>query len=159
MKLGAGAAFTVSESVVVFVKLPDVPVMMTVASPVVAVPLAVNVNVLVLVAGFGLNAAVRPVGRPDADKVTLLLKPFCGVTVIVLMPLAPCVIVRLVGETERVKFGVGGAGVVMATLSKVAVAGDVVLPLFTPRPTSTFCPMVIVWLAPTGTHVTPSAEA
>ena len=112
--------------VAVFDKLPDVPVMMTVAGPVAAVPLAVNVNVLVTVVGFGLKEAVTPFGRTEVDKVTLPLNPFCGVTLIVLVPPAPWVIVRLVGEVERVKFGVGGAGVVKETLSKVAVAEDVV---------------------------------
>jgi hypothetical protein len=75
--------------VVLFVKLPEVPVMVTVTVPVVAVLLAVSVKVLVVVAGFVLNAAVTPLGKPEADKVTLPLKPFCGVTVIVLVPLAP----------------------------------------------------------------------
>lgn len=77
------------ESVVVLIKLPELPVMITVAVPVAAVPLAVSVNVLVLVVGFGLNEAVTPLGRADADKVTLPLKPFCGVTLIVLVPLLP----------------------------------------------------------------------
>ena len=62
--------------VVVCVKLPEVPVMVTVAVPVLAVPLVVNVNTLVAVAGFGLNDALTPLGRPDVDKVTLPLKPF-----------------------------------------------------------------------------------
>jgi hypothetical protein len=92
---------TVRVIVADFVKLPDVPVMVTVAVPVVAVPLAVNVNVLVAVAGFGLNDAVTPLGRPDADKVTAPLKPFCAVTVIVLVPLAPCAMLRVVGDAER----------------------------------------------------------
>ena len=61
---------------VVFVKLPDVPAMVTVAVPVVAVPLAVRVNVLVLVVLLGLNDAVTPPGKPDADKLTVPLKPF-----------------------------------------------------------------------------------
>ncbi len=60
----------------VFVKLPDVPVMVTVTVPVVAVSLAVRVNVLVLVVLLGLNDAVTPLGRPDADKLTVPLKPF-----------------------------------------------------------------------------------
>ena len=77
------------ESVVVLIKLPEVPVMITVAVPVAAVPLVVSVNVLVVVAGFVLNAAVTPLGKPEADKVTLPLKPFCGVTVMVLVPPAP----------------------------------------------------------------------
>jgi len=61
---------------VVCVKLPEVPVMVTVTVPVVAVLLAVSVKVLVAVAGFGLKDAVTPVGKPEADKLTLPLKPF-----------------------------------------------------------------------------------
>ncbi len=87
------------------VKLPDVPVIVTVTVPVVAVLLAVSVKVLEVVAGFGLKDAVTPLGRPDGDKLTLPLKPFCGVIVIVLVPLAPCVMLRLLGDVERVKFG------------------------------------------------------
>ena len=86
---------------VLLVKPPDVPVMATKAVPVVAVLLVVSVKVLVAVAGLGLNEAVTPLGRPDADKLTLPLKPFCGVTVMVLVPLAPCVIVTLLGDAER----------------------------------------------------------
>ncbi len=89
---------------VVFVKLPDVPERVTVTVPVAAVLLAVSVNVLVLAVLLGLNDAVTPLGRPDADKLTLPLKPFCGVTVMVLTPLAPCVMLRLLGDAERVKF-------------------------------------------------------
>jgi hypothetical protein len=66
------------------------------------VPLAASVNVLVAVAGLGLNDAVTPLGRPDADRPTLPLKPFCGVTVTVLVPLAPCMMLRLPGDAERV---------------------------------------------------------
>jgi hypothetical protein len=94
-------AWTVRKTVVVFVKLPEVPVTVTVAVPVAAVLLAVSVNVLVLAVLLGLNDAVRPLGRPDADKLTLPLKPFCGVTVIVLVPALPCVIVKLLGDAER----------------------------------------------------------
>jgi len=36
-----------------------------------------------------LNDAVTPVGRPDATRVTLPVKPFCGVTVMVAEPLDP----------------------------------------------------------------------
>jgi hypothetical protein len=100
VKLGTGSGFTVREMVVEFVKLPEVPVMITVTVPVAAVPLAVSVNVLVLVVLVGLKEAVTPLGRPEADKLTLPLKPFCGVTVMVLAPLAPWVSVKLLGEAE-----------------------------------------------------------
>jgi hypothetical protein len=80
----------------------------TAAVPTVAVLLAVNVNVLVVVAGFGLKDAVTPLDSPEAEKVTPPLKPFCGVTVIVLEPPVPCVMLRLLGDAEMEKFG-GGA--------------------------------------------------
>ena len=70
-------------------KLPDEPVTVTVAVPVVAVPLAVSVKVLVFVVLGGLNDAVTPLGKPEADRLTLPLKPFCGVTAMVLVPEAP----------------------------------------------------------------------
>jgi len=98
----------VRERVVVFVKLPEVPMMVTVKVPVVAVPPAVSV--LVFAVMLGLNDAVTPLGRPDADKLTLALNPFCGVTVSVLAPLAPCAIVKLLGDADSVKFG--GAAIV-----------------------------------------------
>jgi len=95
----------VREIVVVFVKLPDTPVTVTVTVPVAAVLLAVSVNVLLLVVLVGLNVAVTPPGRPAADKLTLLLKPFCALTVIALVPVVPCAIVKLLGDAERAKFG------------------------------------------------------
>jgi hypothetical protein len=101
----SGTAVTVREIVVGLAKMPDVPVIVTVTVPVVAVPLAVSVNVLEAVAGLGLNDAVTPLGRPNADKLTPPLKPFCGVTVIVLVPLFPCTMLRLPGDAERVKVG------------------------------------------------------
>src|SRR6266481_8528745 len=112
------------ESVVLCDKLPETPVTVTLKVPVAAVPLAVSVNVLVLAVLLGLNDAVTPLGRPDADKVTLPLKPFCGLTVMVLAPLPPCVIVTLPGEVNSEKLGAGGPGVVSDTLSNVAVARE-----------------------------------
>jgi hypothetical protein len=123
----------------------------------VAVLLAVSVSVLVLVVLAGLNDALKPLGRPEAVKLTLPAKPFCGVTVIVLVPLAPCVTVTLPGDEESEKFGAGGVGVLTETLSKVAVA-RVVVPLFTAKPTSTFAAMLMVWLLPNCTQVTPSVD-
>ncbi len=100
--VGRGRGVTATVIVVEFVRVPDVPVMVTVTVPVVAALPAANVNVLVVMAGLGLNDAVTPLGSPDADKLTLPLKPFSGVTVIVLVPLVPCVMLRLVGDAERV---------------------------------------------------------
>jgi hypothetical protein len=158
VKFAIGTGFTVRETVVLFVKLPDVPVTVTVTVPVVAAPVADSVNVLVLVVLLGLNDAVTPLGRPDADKLTVPLKPLCGVTVMVLEPLDPCVIVTLLGEVDREKFGVGATGVLTDTLSKVAVARAEVLRLLTASPTYTLGAMLTVWLVPNCTQFTPSAE-
>src|SRR5271170_870408 len=106
VKFGADPAFTVSAMVVVAIRLPDVPAIVTVALPIVAVLLAVRVNVLVVVVGFGLKPAVTPLGRPDAARVTLPENPPRSVTVMVLVPLLPWVIVRLLGEAESVKLWV-----------------------------------------------------
>jgi hypothetical protein len=71
MVCAIGAAFTVRAIVVDAVRLPDVPVMVTVTGPpVVAVPLAVSVSTLVLVAGLVPQAAVTPDGNPVAARVT-----------------------------------------------------------------------------------------
>jgi hypothetical protein len=105
-KVKFGGGVTVRAIVVVCVKLPDVPVMVTVAVPAVAEPLAVSVSTLVVVVLVGLKDAVTPLGRPEAVKFTVPVKPFVGVTVIVLVPPARVgVIVRLLGAADRVKFG------------------------------------------------------
>lgn len=63
--------------------------MLTVAVPTAVVPDAMSVKVLVDVVPVGLNDAVTPLGRPDADKLTLPPKPFCGMMLMVLDPLLP----------------------------------------------------------------------
>jgi len=105
--VGPPLEFTVNDRVVVCVSLPETPAMVRVDVPVVAVPLAVSVKVLVVVAGFGLNAAVTPVGRPETVKATLPLKPFAGVTVIVLVPPPPCRMLTELGLALRLKSGPG----------------------------------------------------
>jgi hypothetical protein len=129
-----GGAETVRERVVVFDKLPEVPVTVSVKVPVAAVLLADNINVLELVVLLGAKEAVTPPGRPEADKLTLELKPFWGVTVIVLVPLVPCTTARLLGAAESEKFGGGATGILIETLSKVAVVKAEVLPLLTTKP-------------------------
>src|ERR1041384_4261317 len=132
------------EMVTVFVKLPETPVMVIGNVPTAAVLAAVRVSVQVVAVGLGLNDAVMPEGKPEADRVTLPLKLNCGVMVMVLVLVAPCVMVMLLKEVESEKFGDGGAGVVRETLSKVAVAKEEMLRLLTARPTYAFCAMVMV---------------
>src|SRR6202030_531524 len=95
--------FTVRLIVVVCVKLPDTPWMVTVTVPVAAEPLAVRVSKLVEVVGFVPNPAVTPLGRPEADKVTLPLNPLNGFTVIVLVPLPPCATLTELGLAVKLK--------------------------------------------------------
>jgi len=95
VKLGWAAVFTVSAMVAVCTSEPAVPVIVTVAVPVVAVDEAVNVKTDVPlpfaggVTGFVANAAVTPLGKPEALSVVAELKPFWLVMVMVLVPFEP----------------------------------------------------------------------
>jgi hypothetical protein len=93
----------VSAIVVDAVNVPDVPVMVTVDVAAAAVPLAVSVSTLLLVAGFVPKLAVTPAGNPDAARVTLPLNGAPSVIVIVSVPLAPCAMDRALAEGESVK--------------------------------------------------------
>ena len=77
------------ETVVVVVKLPEEPVIVTVTVPIVAVPVADRVKRLLVVAGFVPKLALTPLGRPDAVKFTLPLKPLRGLIVMVVEPTPP----------------------------------------------------------------------
>jgi len=80
---------TVRAIAVVAVREPEVPVMVTVAGPTVAVLLAVSVTTLELVDEAGLKLAVTPVGNPEAVNDTLPANELTSVTEIVSVPLAP----------------------------------------------------------------------
>lgn len=108
---------TVRAMVVEWLSVPEVPVTVTVAAPVVAVALAVRVKTLVEVAGLVPKLAVTPAGRPEAERLTLPVNPPEGVTVIVLFPAVPCVTVRLAGEAESEKFGAAAAVTVKLTVA------------------------------------------
>jgi hypothetical protein len=96
---------TVSEIVVVAFRLPEVPVMVTVAGPVVAVLLAVSVSTLLPVVGLVPNAAVTPLGNPDAASVTLPVNPSMSVTVMASVAVLPWVTDRVDAEGASVKLG------------------------------------------------------
>src|SRR5215470_8383753 len=83
--------------------------MVTENVPVAASAAAVNVTVLNAGSDGGLNAALTPLGRPEAEKLTAPLNPFCGVMVITLPPLVPCVTGKLFGEAASAKLGEGAA--------------------------------------------------
>jgi hypothetical protein len=73
-------AYTLRVRVVVAVRLPEVPVTVSVLVPRPAVLLAVKISVLVFVVGFGVKLAVTPWGKPDTARFTLPLNPYAGIT-------------------------------------------------------------------------------
>lgn len=91
--------------------LPPVTVTVTGVEGTAALAAAVNVSVLMPlppVMEAGLNAAVTPVGKPLTLRVTVLLKPFTGRTVMDVVAVAPCS--TLVPLAETVKDGAVVAG-------------------------------------------------
>ncbi len=100
----------VNATVVVWVTPPPFAVTVTLAVPVVAVPLAENVSVELPLPGAameaGLKLAVTPAGRPETDKEIAALKPPVTAVEIVLLPEAPWVTDKLVGEALRLKSAV-----------------------------------------------------
>jgi hypothetical protein len=85
------------------VRVPEVPVIVTVDVPAVATLLAVNVSTLLPVVGFVPNAAVTPLGKPETASVALPAKPPKVVIVIVSVALAPGAIVRVGAEGASAK--------------------------------------------------------
>jgi len=81
-----------------------VPITVTLAEPIAAVPEAVKVRLLPEVALLGLKTAVTPEGKPDAVRLTLPLKPFCGAMVTAVPPLLPCTTFTVLGDAESEKF-------------------------------------------------------
>jgi hypothetical protein len=115
-------AVTVKGMVVDAVRVPDVPVIVTVDVPTVAVAPAANVTMLVPVVGLVPKVAVTPEGRPVAARATLPVKPFTSATEIVSVPLAPCAIDKEVGEELNVKLGVFAPQVTPLIANDVGIA-------------------------------------
>jgi hypothetical protein len=88
--VNVGAGFTVRAMVVDAVRVPEVPVTVTVTGPpALAVLLAVSVNTLEPAVGFVAKLAVTPLGKPVADRVTEPVNPYAGVTVMLSVLLLP----------------------------------------------------------------------
>lgn len=98
-------ACTVRLIVAVWMRLPDLPVRVTVDGPVAAD--AVTVSVSATLAGVGPlpNDPRTPEGRPDMLTVTEPVNPFSGVNVRMLFPVAPCAMLRDAGEAASMKVG------------------------------------------------------
>lgn len=103
-----GATSTVRATLMVVVRLPDVPVIVTVAPPVLAEPLTERLSVLAEEVLGGLRLAVTPDGRPEAVRFTVPVKPCKGITFRAIDPLAVCCNVNAFGDAESVNFGGGG---------------------------------------------------
>ena len=73
-----------------------------------------SVNVVPVAEVAGLNAAVAPVGKPDAAKLTEPVKPFVAVTLRASLPLLPCTTLK--AGTAAVRLNPGGAVTVNVTL-------------------------------------------
>lgn len=58
--------------------VPEVPVMVALYCPRLAVLLAVSFRVVLPVVGLGEKEAVTPVGRPVSARVTLPVNPYSG---------------------------------------------------------------------------------
>lgn len=102
--------------VMLWLRAPDVPLIEILTVPTLADLATFRVSVLLVVAGFGLNDAVTPFGKPEADRLTLLLNPFRRVTVMVVFPLPPRAMLKDVGESERLKSGLGPVAIVSETV-------------------------------------------
>ncbi len=74
--------------------------------PVGVLDAAVSVNVVPVVDVAGLNAAVAPAGRPDAEKLTEPVKPFAPVTLMPSVPLVPCATLTPAAAVGRLNEGV-----------------------------------------------------
>lgn len=83
----SGGGEIVKVNVVVWTRLPDVPVMVKGQVPALAQLAAVSVRMLLEVVVAGLNEAVTEEGRPLTVRVTAPLKPLILLTAIVLVPL------------------------------------------------------------------------
>jgi hypothetical protein len=122
--VNVGGAVMVSAIVALLVSVPDVPVMVTVETPVATVPAAANVT-LRGAALAGPKVAVTPAGSPELASATVPLKPFRAVMAMLLATLAPGLTLTLAGVAEIVKLG--GATMVSAMVVLLTAVPDVPL--------------------------------
>ncbi len=94
-----GSAVTVRVTVVVAVRVPEIPVTVTVTGPPTAAESpAVRVSTWVPAVVPAAKLAVIPLGRADAASTTLPLNPPISVTAMVLVPVPPCATDTAAGE-------------------------------------------------------------
>ena len=120
--VNVGGAVMVSAIVALLVRVPDVPVMVTVETAAATVPAAAKVT-LRAVALAGPKVAVTPAGNPVAASATVPLKPFRAVMAMLLAPLVLGLTLTLAGVAEMVKLG--GATMVSAMVALPTAVPDV----------------------------------
>jgi hypothetical protein len=103
--LNPAEAVIVSGTVALAEMLPDVAVTVAIAVPAGAEAATVKVSLLVELITAGLNAAVTPLGSPLIARLAVPLNPFNGVSVTVVLPVVPWVMLTLDGAAARVKLG------------------------------------------------------
>ena len=101
----AFGASTVRLIVAIWVRLPDLPVRVTVDGPAAADDVTASVKATLAGVGPLPNEPCTPEGRPDMLTVTEPVNPFSGIKVRMLFPVAPCAMLSDVGEAVRVKVG------------------------------------------------------
>jgi hypothetical protein len=120
VKVGTG--LTVSAIVVLAVRPVEVPVIVTLEVPVVAVALAANVTTLLPVAGLVPKVAVTPLGNPVAARVTLPANGLTSVTVIVSVALLPCVTAKVAAVGASLKLPTGAPHGTPLSVNDVGIA-------------------------------------
>jgi hypothetical protein len=75
--------------------------MATLYCPRLAELLAVSAMVLLPFVGFGEKDAVTPLGRPEAERVTLPVNPFWGYTEALVVPEVPWPMLKLFAESVK----------------------------------------------------------
>jgi hypothetical protein len=149
----SGGGVTVTVIVTADVRLPEVPLTVNVDTLFAAALVAVSVSVLVAVVLAGLNAAVTPVGKPVAVKATAALKPACGPTVMVAIPVPPAATFTLRTEEESLKLG--AAATVRAMVACAERGPDVPVTVKVDKPTTVEAAAVSFKVVPVNTAVTP----
>jgi hypothetical protein len=115
----------VSAAVAVRLRLPLVPVIVSVGLPVGVLALDETVSVVLPlpVTVVGLNDATAPVGSPLTPKLTTPAKPFAGVTATLKVVDAPALMLRDPGVTASEKSAAGGGAAPAGTICRPLI-GD-----------------------------------
>ena|SRR6185437_3451739 len=105
VKLCADCVATSTSTVVLADTFPELPLMAISYFPGAAAELAVSVSELVVLVVAGLKAALKPAGRPEAERLTLPVKPFDAATLMVLVVLVPGTKEMLPADAMRFRVG------------------------------------------------------